>query len=210
MLDPVEPRGPYPPNADIGAVDTQLAELVAKRWRLVGDDVVMPSTASLDQWAAQFGMPSAALRRIFWSLRLASLMPEAFFARRTEDPIGVVPIMRRVAWATFHFTVTHAVQYPGSSLVSTVLIDRAVGDAIEGDALLDVQLALAIESGDQVFAVHLEEQQGQAPQVRQTWRVEPRLPDALEAVTFLVVPGEPRQPRWQPKVVTVPQPLTVV
>lgn len=47
-LDPVEPRVPYPPNADIGAVDAQLAA-VAKRWQLVGDDVIMPSTTYIDQ-----------------------------------------------------------------------------------------------------------------------------------------------------------------
>lgn len=78
------------------------------------------------------------MRRICWSLRLASRLPEALFARRTEDPVGIVPIMRRVAWETFHFTVTHAVQYPRSSLVSTVLIDHAVGDAVAGDHLLHV------------------------------------------------------------------------
>ncbi|MCY0877996.1 MAG: hypothetical protein OWU84_03495 [Firmicutes bacterium] len=208
-MEPVEPRVPYPPNAAIEAIDAQLAELAAKRLQMVGNSVIMPSTAAIDQWAAQFGVPSAALRRIFWSLRLASLVPEALFARRTDDPLGVLPIMRRVTWATFHFTVTHAVQYPDSSVVNTVLIDHAAGEAADGDSPLDVQIALAIESSDQVFAVHQEEQQGRAPVVQQAWRVEPRLPDTVEAVTFMLVPGEPRWPQWRPKVVTVPQPLTV-
>lgn len=203
-MDPVEPRVPYPPNADIGAVDAQLAELVAKRFQLVGGDVVMPSTASVEQWAAQFGVSGAVLRRVFWSLRLASLLPETLFARRTQDPLGVVPIMRRVVWDTFHFTVTHAVQYPDASVVSTILVDHA-----EGDQPLDVQVALAVESADQVYAVHLEDSQGHPPRVHQSWRVEPRLPDAVETVTFFVVPGEPHMPRWEPKVVTIPQPLTL-
>lgn len=203
-MDPVHADAPYPPNPDIEAVDAQLAELVAARYRLVSDDLVMPSTAYVERWAEKFGVRSAVLRRVFWSLRVASLLPEAMFARRTQDPLGVVPIMRRVAWDTYQFTVTHAVQYSDSSLVSTVLVDHT-----GGEQSLDALLALAIESPDRVYGVHPEESHGQPPRVHQTWRVEPRLPERMDGVIFMLVPGEPRLPRWEPKPVIVPQPLTL-
>jgi hypothetical protein len=186
-------------------VDAELVALVAKRCHLVGEELVMPSTAYIEEWATQFDLPSAVLRRIFWSLRQTSISPEAAVSRRTQDPLGIVSIMRRVAWESFHFTVTHAVQYADSSLVSTVLVDHAASGQP-----LDVQVSLAIESADRVFAVHLEASQSHPPRVHQTWRVEPRLPDVTNTVTFLVIPGESHEPRWAPKVVTVTQPMAAV
>lgn len=114
----------------------------------------------------------------------------------------MVPLCARDRGTPFPLWETHAVHYADAGIVSTVLVDQA-----GTDQPLKALVELVIESPDQkIYTTHAEHMHSPPPRIEQAWHVEPRLPDAMDHIRFLLVPGEDKH-RWDPQRVTLSKPL---
>ena len=197
-------RQTYPSVPELEAIDAALARAIAERYRTTGENGPLPDDRHLEDWAKELDIPVSLLHRVFWGLDMASHLPPTMFARRSDIPQGILPIMRTVRWESFHFSVTHAVQYADASIVSTVLVDQAA----DNQMLLEAEFDLAVAGPGVTYTVQRENASGPPPRLEQTWRVEPRLPESVAALRFTLMPGA-ESPRLEPKRIPLNGPLVV-